>query len=166
MKAPSNPLAAHLSDWLPEIDFAVLQNGFARHGRDYVFVIQATMCPKPGTYELIFTHVVQLNYETRVRDDVWPRSWDDVFLDYSEWEASGEPPGYVWGSDWSLAYPGIEAPENVPEALDWSRRLGKQMHGMSLETDRFHISMIFHDVYARALSDDTSTLSQVLIPLK
>jgi hypothetical protein len=162
----ANPLAKHLSVWLPAVDVAVLQHGFAEHGRDYRFVIQDSIGPKPGTYELTFTHIVQLTYETRVRDDVWPDSWVDVFLDYQRWQAADSPPGYVWGTNWSLAYPGIEAPSDAPEALDWSRRLGKQMHSMSIETERFRIAMVFHEVLVRRLSDDTDTVSQVIIPVR
>jgi hypothetical protein len=161
-----NPLAEHLLEWLPEIDVAVLGHGFAAHGRDYSFVIQDSTGPKPGTYELIFTHVVQFALETRVRDDVWPISWDDVFLDYQQWQAAGEPSGYLWGANWSLAYPGFEAPDDSPEALAWSQRLGKQMHAMSLETERFRIALIFHAVRVRRISDDTSTVSQVIIPIR
>jgi len=159
-----NPFAKHLSEWLPEVDVAVLGHGFAPHGRDYSFIIQDSIGPKPGTYELIFTHVVTFNYETRVRDDVWPDSWDDVFLDYQRWEAAGAPPGKVWGTNWSMAYPGFLAPAASAEATDWARRLGKQMHAMSLETERFLISLIFHDVRVRRISDDTGTVSQAIIP--
>lgn len=144
----------------------MLGHGFAPHGRDYSLVIQDSIGPKPGTSELTFTHVVQFTYETRVRDDVWPNSWDDVFLDYQQWQLTGERSGYVWGTNWSLAYPGFEAPENAPEGVVWSSRLGQQMHSMSLETERFRIAMTFHDVGVRHLSDDTDTVSQVVIPAR
>jgi hypothetical protein len=159
-----NPLTKHLSEWLPDVDVAVLAHGFAPHGRDYSFIIQDSIGPKPGTYELTFTHVVQFHYETRVRDDVWPDSWDDVFLDYQRWRSAGEPSGFVWGTNWSMAYPGIEAPEDSVEAANWTRRLGKQMHAMSLETERFRIALVFHDVRVRRVSDDTGTVSQAIIP--
>jgi hypothetical protein len=88
-----NPLRKVMRDWLPELDFAVLQHGLAKHGRDYVFVLQAA-----GTYELILTHVVEMHYQTRVGDDVWPTSWDDCLTDYAAWQAAGEPDGYLWGN--------------------------------------------------------------------
>ncbi len=118
MPVNSNPLAAHLSEWLPAVDVAVLGHGFAPHGRDYIVVIQDSIGPKPGTYELTFTHIVHLTYETRVHDD--------VLIDYSRWQAAGEPSGYFWGNNWSLAYPGIEAPNDAPERSiglgDWGSR--------------------------------------------
>jgi len=155
-----NPLRKLIREWLPELDFAVISHGFARHGRDYIFVLQAA-----GTYELTLTHVVAVNYETRVHDDVWPKSWDNCLLDYVAWETAGQPDGYLWGTNWSLAYPGLETPDVDSVAEQWSKRLGKPMHAMSLETDRFKLSIIFHDSWNKKLSDDDSIIRQVLIPL-
>ncbi len=61
-----------MREWIPERDFAVVNHGFAAHGRDYILIQQAG-----STYELTLTHVVEFHYETRVSDDVWPVSWDD-----------------------------------------------------------------------------------------
>jgi hypothetical protein len=115
-----NPLQAAIRDWLPEFDFGVMRHGFARHGRDYIFVLEVG---SGGTYELTLTHVVEMHYETRVQDEVWPKSWDDVMIDYTAWEAAGAPDGYVWGNNWSLAYPGLYAAEADPTAAQWSERL-------------------------------------------
>lgn len=156
-----NPLKRLLRDWLPELDFVLFQHGFADHGRDYRFVVQAT-----GTFELTLTHVVEMQYQTRVRDDVWPVSWDDRFIDYETWQAAGEPDGYVWGTNWSLAYPGLTMPDDDPAAAKWSERLAKTMYAMAIETDRFSLSMIFHDVRSRKISDDDSIIRRVIIPLR
>jgi hypothetical protein len=155
-----NPLKQVIGEWLPAFDFAVLQHGPAECGRDYRFILQSA-----GTYELVLTHVVESHYRTRVADDVWSRSWDDRFTDYRAWEAAGAPDGYVWGTNWSLAYPGLVLPDDDPGAADWSRRLGKTMHAMTVETDRFSLSMIFHGVRSRKLSDDASIIRQAIIPL-
>jgi hypothetical protein len=37
---------------------------------------------------------------------------------------------------------------------------------MSLETERFRIALIFHEVRVRRISDDTNTVSQVIIPAR
>ena len=57
-------------EWLPGYDFAILSHGFRQHGRDYVLLIEDCIGRDPGRHELIFTHCVKLDYETRVRDDV------------------------------------------------------------------------------------------------
>src|SRR3954449_12756887 len=93
-----------LLEWLPALDFAVLGHGLAPYGRDYIWIIQDCIGSDPGTHEVTFTHCVKFDYETRVRDDVWPRSWTDEFIDYEGWQKAGEPDGYVWGTNWSNAY--------------------------------------------------------------
>jgi hypothetical protein len=154
-----------LLDWLPELDFAVLSHGLAKHGRDYIWIIQDCIGSAPGTYEVTFTHCVKFDYETRVRDDVWPDSWTDEFTDYQNWQKAGEPDGYVWGTNWSNAYPGIVVVHDSTTAKHWSKRLGKDMFEGTLETDRFHLRLVFHSVITRKLSDDVSTISKVHIPL-
>ncbi|HEY8572658.1 hypothetical protein [Phenylobacterium sp.] len=137
-----------------------MSHGFSPHGRDYVFIVEAG-----GTFQLTLTHVVDVHVETRVRDDVWPISWDDLFTDYPAWEAAGNPEGYVWGVNWSLAYPGLDAPNQDPLAHQWSERLGKSMFAASIETNQFKLSAIFHGARVRKLSDNSPTVSQVVIPL-
>jgi len=91
--ATGNPLTKLLKGTLSEYDFGVLEHGFAPHGRDYRFIIQDSLCNDPGTYELTFTHVVDLKYKTRVGEMVWSRSWTDEFTDYAKWKAAGELEG-------------------------------------------------------------------------
>lgn len=157
-----NPLRKILQDALPEIDFGVMAHGFAEHGRDYRFIVEIG---RVGTFALVFTHVVQLSYATRVTDEVWRRSWGDEFTDYRAWEAAGEPDGYVFGTNWSLAYPGITVLTEHRDAISWSERLGRAMHGAQVETDRFSIVLIYSDARLTQLSSDDLTVSKVLIPL-
>ena len=160
-----NPLTRLLKGALSEYDFGVLEHGFAPHGRDYRFLIQDSLCNDPGTYELIFTHVVGLKYETRVGEKIWSMSWADEFTDYARWKASGEPEGYVFGTDWSVAYPGISILLASPEAQDRSNRLQRPMYSASVETDRFCISLVFSEARHRKVSDEVGVVRQVLIPL-
>lgn len=160
-----NPLKKLLNGTLSDCDFGVLDHGFASHGRDYRFIIQDSLCKDPGTYELTFTHVVDLRYETRVAEKVWSISWADEFTDYAKWKAAGEPEGYVFGTEWSLAYPGITTSPASPEAQDWSTRLQRPMYSASIETDRFRISLVFSEARYRKTSDETGVVRQVIIHL-
>ena len=155
-----NPLKSEMRAWLPQVDFAVTHHGFAAHGRDYVGILQAK-----ATYELTLTHVVECHYETRVRDDVWPMSWEDCLTDYAQWQAAGEPRGYVWGTNWSMGYPGLEIPDEDPIAATWAKRLGKPTYAVMIETDRFKLSLVFHSARSRSLSDNDEIIQRVLMPL-
>jgi hypothetical protein len=151
--------------WLSKVDFALFWHGFEQHGRDYRWHIQDCLGTSPGEHEILFTHCVQVGYQTRVSDQVWSRSWDDVLLDYEKWEAAGQPEGYLWGSNWSLAYPGLAVVEDSEIAAAWTKRIGKPFYEITLETDRLFLRLIFHDIRHRKLSDSTQTVSSVLIPL-
>lgn len=154
-----------LLKWLPEVDFAVLGHRFASHGRDYIVLIEDCLGSDPGQHEIVFTHCVRADCETRVRDDVWPKSWTDEFTDYKRWTSANEPAGYVWGTNWSLAYPGIRAIGDSAQAAEWSRRLGKQMFETMLETDRFLLRLIFHSIRSRKVSERSDTVSRGIVPL-
>jgi hypothetical protein len=162
--APENPLTELLKGTLSECDFGIMQHGFAPHGRDYRFLIQDSLCKDPGTYELAFTHVVDLKYKTRIGEKTWLISWADEFTDYARWKASGEPEGYVFGASWSLAYPGLRILPASPGAKHWSELLDRTMYSASVETDLFCISLVFSEARHRKLSDEIGTVRQVLIP--
>lgn len=155
-----------LLEWFSELDFAVLAHGFAPHGRDYCLHVQDCLGRDPGEHMIEFTHVVRVDYETRVREDVWPRSWTDEFTDYADWEAMGKPDGYVWGTNWSNAYPGISAIEPSQIANGWGQRLGREYFEATVETDRFWLRIVFHDIRHRKLSNNTETISAVIVPLR
>jgi hypothetical protein len=154
-----------LFKWFPKVDFAVLEHRFAMHGRDYILIVENCLGSNKGQFEIVFTHCVKVEYETRVRDDVWPRSWDDEFTDYQRWASAGEPAGYVWGTNWSDAYPGLQAISKSAEAAEWSKRLGKQMFESVLETDRFLLRLIFHSLRSQKTSERCDTISQFIHPL-
>jgi len=156
-----------LLELLPEIDFGVLGHGYMPYMRDYAVVVQLPGDgPSSGVHRGIFTHCVLASVETRVRDTVWSVSWEDDFIDYETWQESGEPDGFVWGTNWSLAYPGLSCIPNSHDASAWSARLGKEMHEVTIETEAFFLRLVCHDVRMERISDDRSPLNKVLIPLE
>lgn len=161
----ANPLALAMDAWLPGCDFGVMAHGFADHGRDYEFIIENNIGGDTGTHRLTFTHVVSFRYETAVADEFWRQSWDDRFIDFDAYNAAGEPEGYVWGTNWSLAWPGFEAPHPTPDSDRWTKKLGHLMYEMSIATDRFRITMVFHDLRTEKLATEAPTVNKAVIPL-
>jgi len=98
-------------------------------------------------------------------DEVWPKSWTDEFIDYNKWVEAGEPDGYVWGTNWSLAYPGLEIIEESIIADSWKKKIGKDFFEMILETDRFFLRIVFHDIRVEKLSEMTNVVSKFIVPL-
>ena len=142
-----------------------MDHGFIPHGRDYSFLVETSMGKDPGRHQIQFTHIAELSYCTAVSDEVWARSWGEEFVDYQSWLDAGEPDGYVWGTCWSLAWPGIRAIEESPKASSWASRLEKPMYEAEIETDRFRINIIFHSLRSAKVSGETSVISSVVIPL-
>ena len=163
MTESDHPIA-QLLEWLPECDFAVLDHGLAPHGRDYQLTIEHSGTKAPGRHKLVFTHVPEFSVVTEVRDDVWPESWSDVFTDYGAWERAGEPEGYVWGVNWSLAYPGLRAIVPSAKADMWGHRFGRPMYEAELATNQFTLRLVFHDIRTERLDDHTDLISRVMIP--
>lgn len=130
-----------------------------------MFVVETNMGQDPGQHKLQFTHVVDLSYTTAVSDDVLAKSWGEEFIEYQAWLDANEPEGYVWGTEWSMAWPGMRALESSIKAQKWSTRLSKPMYEAEIETDRFRINIVFHSLRYAKVSDDTSTVSRCLIPL-
>ena len=151
-----------LHEFLPEIDFGVLGHGFMPYSRDYYVVAQIVGY---GVYRCIFTHCVLASVETRVRDSTWSVSWKDEFIDYDAWENSGNPDGFVWGTNCSLAYPGLRYIEESAAAADWSERIGRRMNEVTLETEVFFLRLICHDIRKEKLSEEQSPTNRVLNPL-
>lgn len=159
--------ARRLLTWLSPVDFALFDHGYLGHGRDYYWHIEDCLGSDKGRHEIVFTHCVEAHCRTRVVGRVWAESWDDVFTDYERWEAAGEPEGYVWGSNWSMAYPGLTVVDDGDSetAKDWSRRTGRPFHEVLLETDRFAIRLVFHGIRHRKVSGASGTLADVIIPI-
>jgi len=165
MTRPDHPLT-RLFEWLPECDFAVLEHGLAPFGRDYHVMVEHSGARKPGRHRIVFTHVPEFSVVTEVRDDVWSESWSDLYTDYAVWEQSGAPAGYVWGVNWSLAYPGLRMIEPSPTAADWSQRLKHPMYEAELATNQFRLRLVFHDIRTEHVDDRTDLISRVIIPLE
>jgi hypothetical protein len=160
-----HPLAK-LFDWFPDRDFAVLDHGFLPHGRDYSMAVESALGKDPGRHRFQFTHVVAVSYATRVSDELWTKSWKDIYVNYDEWEMAGTPPGYLWGTNWSFADPGMRAVEPSPLAEEWSGRLKMDMYEAKLETDRFSLFLVFHSLRVAKIDDRTDTIAQVVTPIE
>jgi len=152
------------------VDVGILSHGFAPYMRDYDVVFEAlwgrtVWADAQGTYRLRFTHCTEATTTTAVSDTHLKESWADVLIDFAKWEAAGAPAGFVWAACWSTAYPGLRYIDESSRAREWSKRLGKQMHEVSIETEAFKIHLVFSDFTVTKLSDEVRVLHKVMFPL-
>ncbi|HEX7555638.1 MAG TPA: hypothetical protein VF338_03360 [Leptolinea sp.] len=149
------------------IDVALFKHGFMPYMRDYFLEYESGgIAPYAGLYLCLFTHCVVANLETRVGDEIWQNSWSDVYLDFDKWVEAGEPNGFVWGTNWSLTYPGLEYMKESNLATRWSIKLKKEMHEIIIQTESIQIQLIFHDVIVKKLSSDVTVIDKVIFPMK
>jgi hypothetical protein len=149
------------------VDVGIFRHGFTPYMRDYFLEYEVGgTTAHAGRYLCLFTHCVIAHVETRVEDAVWRRSWQDDFIDYQAWLDAGEPEGFVWGTNWSLAYPGLQYIRDSKLAASWSEKLKEEMHEVTIETESFRIQLIFHDVKVEKLSSDVGMVNKVIFPLK
>jgi hypothetical protein len=147
-------------------DLPVLSHGFAPYQRDYLIESEiGGTGPNRGRYLFTFTHCPVANLTTTIRDDSWKLSWDERFIDYQRWIGSGEPEGYVWGVNWSMAYPGPTYVEASQLAATWQARLGHEMHEAVIETNAFSLQLVFHDLRVERTGDTVSVYDQVSFPV-
>jgi hypothetical protein len=98
-----------------------------------------------------------------IRGKTWKASWDDLFIDYSEWLKSGSPSGYVWGVCTSEVYPGARYIKDSILAEKWTSKLGKTMHEVIIETNAYSVRLVFHDLSVKELREtDPEWLKQPL----
>ena len=149
------------------VDVGVFLHGFTQYMRDYFFAYEVGGATShAGRYYCFFTHCVLARVETRVNHDTWRESWGDEFTDHQTWQEAGEPHGFVWGTNWSLAYPGLEYIRNSKLARDWSTKLQKEMHEVTVDTEAFSIQLIFHDIRIQKVTADVNVINKIIFPMK
>lgn len=132
-------------------DQAIYRHSYAPTHRDYD-VLVAVMAAKPsglgsytqGNYRYRFTHCPHTSATTKLTNETWRASWDDLFTDYESWGRAGHPEGFVWAQDYAVAYPGLSYVDDSSLAEDWTRRLGQPMHEVVLETNVFELRLVCH----------------------
>jgi|SRR5215204_5174316 len=152
----------------PLVAAAILHHGFAPFMRDYDVIaeIDGTGGTGSSVYRYRFTHCTEAHVTTGVSDDTWQQSWADLFTDYKRWTAADSPGGFVWGVCWSMANPGLAYHAASPLAQEWSERLEQPMHEVTVETQVYRLSLIFHDVIIQQVSQEASVLDSISIPLQ
>ena len=150
-------------------DVAVLLHGFSPHMRDYDIITEVGGLgfedEGSGRYRYRFTHCTEAHCVTRVSDEAWREAWSDTYINYESWLQAGGPEGFVWGVQWSMAYPGLTYVEGSGLADGWSGRLGLPMHEVRLETEAFSLNLVFHDVIVTKLSDEVFIIDKAIFPL-
>jgi hypothetical protein len=65
-----------------------------------------------------------------------------------------------------VAYPGLRYVKRSSLAREWTSRLRREMNEVTIETEAFHLRLVFHDLVVRKVGDDTSLIDRLFIKLE
>jgi len=142
-------------DWGSDrfFDSAIVHHGFSSYLRDYDFIVEVPALRPDGAgswiegrYRYRFTHCVEASSHTALSAETWKASWTDEFTDYNEWERVGNPEGFVWGTEWANAYPGVKRIQPSEVSETWAQQLGQPMHEILIETNAYAVRLVCHAV--------------------
>jgi hypothetical protein len=149
------------------IDTAILRHAYAANKRDYCFHIEALWKENyAGQYLVSFHHCYEMIFNVITGKETILQSWDDCFVDYEKWEKAGNPEGYVWGSNFMLAYPGFSLVKDSEMAKKWTGLLGKEMKELKVEAEIFEIRLVFYNWEISKLNNEVGLISKLIHPLK
>lgn len=131
-------------------DRELLFHGFTPYMRDYELVVYESVDPNPK-YGLVprhlrflFRYCTEAAVHSRVRPDVWARSFSDDLL--ASRHVSRESTGYVWGVEAQEIYPGATAVQDSERARYWTDQVGIAFHEVHIEANAQTIALVFAEV--------------------
>jgi hypothetical protein len=149
-------------------DAAVLRHGFTDYMRDYEIIVGARNGP-PNTdvHKYQFIGCVEAYYQTKISPEVFSQSlFDDFVYSGPDYPDEEDPEGFIWGVRFSEAYPGLTYVENGERAAYWSSMLGRKMHEITLDTNVFHLRLVFADIRYAFLGHEPEVTISKDMPLE
>ena len=148
-------------------DAAVLRHGFTDYMRDYDLIIGGRNGPvHRDIHHYQFVGCVEASYQSAVNPLVFTQSLPDAFVfagpDYPDQD---DPDGFVWGVRQSNAYPGLTYLDQGERAQHWTNQLGRRMHEITLETEAFHLRLVFADIRYALIGDEPAVQRDNDMPL-
>jgi hypothetical protein len=140
-----HPVTVLLRNGLPEIDFVVASHGFAKDGRDYLFILRDAGGQHAEAFELTLTDVEGLTLRPRSAQPNPPIAGDEP----ATWFDGAAAQPVEVAASWSVAYPGVSIPG--PDTDPWWLQTGRPLHAVAVQTERMLISMVFSEAKLRPL---------------
>ena len=146
-------------------DSAIVSHGYAPFMRDYDIVI-ARPAPVPaasdsyidGRYRCRFTHCSEVCIKSTLTDEAWQQSLGGRLHRLPSMGDGWCPAGVRLGRMLSDAYPGLSYVNDSPLAASWTKRLGRDMHEVSVESNAFVLRLVCHDLHVDKIAQgDPST---------
>ena len=148
--------AEEIRDLLETLDDAdITRHGFTPYMRDYEIVAAQPdwMADTYSVFRWLFTHCVVAEITAVLPPATYRLSWDDELTETGDLDILDRYPlgAFVWGVNWAAAYPGPVYVADSPLAAEWSERLDRSMHEVTIETNVYALRLVFHNLRVFAL---------------
>lgn len=141
-------------------DAAIIKHGFADYMRDYEIIVLGMYGPPwDDLHRYQFVGCVEANVRTKVAPDAFRKSIGDDFV-YSgpEFPDKPDPDGFIWGVRASSSL-GMVVVDDSALAATWSEKLNMKMTEVTIDTEAFHIQLVFSELRSEFLGRDPSPLT-------
>jgi hypothetical protein len=126
--------------------------------RDYELVVYQSVDPRSGLdprhLRFLFRFCTEAAVRSSVRPDVWTRSTDEQLL--ATHHVTRETPGYAWGVQCQMLYPGGSIIQGSERAQSWAEQTGISFHQARIEANAHMIDLIFSDLTVDEVHDGYS----------
>jgi len=140
----------------------VYKPGFVDYMRDYELIISDITGKYLHKYQ--FVGCVEAIYRTELSPEGFAKSISDEHVfsgpDYPDKDV---PDGFIWGVRYSNAYPGLTYIENSHFAQKWMEQMKRPMHEVKIETEAFHLTLVFADIRHEFLGSDATVGKEILL---
>jgi len=148
-------------------DGAIIRHGFVDYMRDYeVLVGGVNGLPGNQLYRYQFVGCVEAIYKTEIPPEPFNASISDQFVfagpDYPE---NDNLEGFIWGVRYANAYPGLTYIENGDLAKEWSQRMKRTMHEVTIETEAYHLTLVFADFRYEFIGNEDNFSIPKMMPI-
>jgi hypothetical protein len=145
----------------------IIRHGFTDYMRDYeVIVVGRRGEPFDDVHRYLFVGCVEACVATGVEPKTYASSIGDEFVyagpDYPD---RPEPDGYIWGVRYSSGLAGIECKPDGARSAEWSRKTDREMYEVWIDTDAFHLALVFFDFRYQFLGHCRDEFSRKQYPI-
>ena len=138
-------------------DQAITKHGMLENIRDYELIGFLNGQFDELEIRYVFKGCIKVEFKNIVKPEHF--SLDDRLLDMNRQDEPDYPPGFVWGVNHAVVYPGWKLTENSNELTELERKYGFDLYQVDFETNAYRLNLIFHDLETELINRTEKTLS-------
>jgi hypothetical protein len=132
-------------------DAEIGPHGFRPTMREYVVRVERIDTPPTGVFDYVFVGCMELRYTVTLRPEAI--SLDDRLLDREATGGPDVPEGFAWAvASASSSEEGVRLTTTSDRARHWASQLRVPMHEITIGTNVFDLTLVFHDLHVEPVA--------------